>query len=76
MNGTLPDGLCWWDARSSTVKRQFGELMYPITAKNDELLIVQAFSAAPQEGAILGIELKKKVTAQVTCYSHFTAINH
>jgi hypothetical protein len=51
--------------------------MYPITAKNGELLIVQAFSAVPQEGAILGVQFKT-LTAQVTCQllCYLTAVAH
>jgi hypothetical protein len=77
MNCELPVVVCWCDASNSTVKTHFGDIMYPITAKNGELLIVQAFSAVPQEGAILGVQFKT-LTAQVTCQllCYLTAVAH
>jgi hypothetical protein len=61
----LPRELCWKDARNITLKRHFSALMYPVTARNDEVLIVKAFNGAAADGAILGVELKKQLTRQV-----------
>jgi hypothetical protein len=66
MGQPLPRELCWKDARNITLKRHFSALMYPVTARNDEVLIVKAFNGAAADGAILGVELKKKLTRQVT----------
>jgi hypothetical protein len=65
MGQPLPRELCWKDARNITLKRHFSALMYPVTARNDEVLIVKAFNGAAADGAILGVELKKKLTRQV-----------
>jgi hypothetical protein len=68
MGHPLPRELCWKDARNITLKRHFSALMYPVTARNDEVLIVKAFNGAAADGAILGVELKKSLTRQVNSH--------
>jgi hypothetical protein len=60
-----PRELAWFDARDITIKKHFGGLAYPVSTKNDEVLIVRDFHGTPAYGAILGVELKKKITRQV-----------
>jgi hypothetical protein len=71
MGHSLPRELCWKDVRNITLKRHFSALMYPVTARNDEVLIVKAFNGAAADGAILGVELKKKLTRQVNSQLQF-----
>jgi hypothetical protein len=60
-----PRELMWFDARNITIKKHFAGLAYPVSSKNDELLIVRDFHGTPAGGAILGVELKKALTRQV-----------
>jgi hypothetical protein len=68
MGTAFPRELSWRDARGITLKRHFNDLMYPVAARNDEVLIVRAFAGIPEHGAILGVELKKQLTWQVSAF--------
>jgi hypothetical protein len=69
-----PRELIWFDARNITIKKSFAGLAYPVSSKNDELLIVRDFHGTPAGGAILGVELKKALTQQVCRCKDQTAI--
>ena len=68
MGTSFPRELLWRDARGKTLKRHFNGLMYPVSARNDEVLIVRSFAGIPEHGAILGVELKKQLTWQVSAH--------
>ncbi|KAG5191688.1 hypothetical protein JKP88DRAFT_230775 [Tribonema minus] len=60
----LPRDLVWIDARNITLKKHINGVLFPVSTRNDELLIVRDFYGTPQNGAILGVELKKRLTWQ------------
>ena len=64
-----PRELTWFDAKNVTIKKHLEGLTYPVSSKNDEVLIVRDFHGTPEYGAILGVELKKKLTRQVSSSS-------
>ena len=61
----LPRDLVWIDARNITLKKHINGVLFPVSTRNDELLIVRDFYGTPQNGAILGVEPKKRLTWQV-----------
>jgi len=57
--------LKWFDARDRLLRAQYSHIA-PVSSRNDEVLIVANFGGSLAErGAILGVELKKKLTTQV-----------
>ncbi|PNG99634.1 hypothetical protein TSOC_014585, partial [Tetrabaena socialis] len=53
----------WFNGRGITLTHRFGELSFDVKGKNDEVLCVASYGAGPL-GAVLGIELKKKLSWQ------------
>lgn len=64
-----PRGFEWIDARGKVLKRTFSGVPFPVSGKNDEVLTIQSYHAQPDLGAVLGVELKKKLTWQVRLQS-------
>jgi hypothetical protein len=59
-----PRGFEWIDARGKVLKRTFSGVPFPVLGKNDEVLTIQRYHAQPDLGAVLGVELKKKLTCR------------
>lgn len=51
-------------------RARLGTCVFPVSAKNDELLIVRRFHSDPSLGALLGVEVKKALTREVWLMSH------
>ncbi|KAG5190891.1 hypothetical protein JKP88DRAFT_205122 [Tribonema minus] len=60
----FPRDLLWIDARNITLRKHVNGVLFPVSSRNDELLIVRDFYGTPQNGAILGVALKKRLTWQ------------
>ncbi|KAG5179455.1 hypothetical protein JKP88DRAFT_75049, partial [Tribonema minus] len=60
----FPRDLVWIDARNITLRKHVNGVLFPVSSRNDQLLIVKDYHGTPQNGAILGVELKKRLTWQ------------
>ncbi|BDA45765.1 hypothetical protein COCOBI_07-5520 [Coccomyxa sp. Obi] len=50
------------DAKGKTVKMTCEGIPYPLAGQNDELISLRRYHNDPQHGAIMGVELKKKLS--------------
>lgn len=55
-------GEVWNDANRMTIKMRFSNLEFPVVAKNDLVLSLRRFRSLMSSGAILGVEIKRKLS--------------
>ncbi|GIL53772.1 hypothetical protein Vafri_9358 [Volvox africanus] len=59
-----PQQVKWCNGCSITLRRCFGELPFKVSCKNDEVLVINSYDDGDVLGAVLGLELKKRLTLQ------------
>jgi hypothetical protein len=59
---TASRDVVWTDANGTKIKKRFSNLEFPVVAKNDLVASLKRFRSLVSVGAILGVEIKRKLS--------------